>query len=230
MKTEHFDRPDDKNLATLCSDCFVLILKLRASREFGDVEVLRQRIKTLFEKIERDGRHAGFAFEDIQTAKFGLVAFIDETVVTSDWSQKENWLSNPLQFILFNRFDAGEEFFQKLQELRTNARSNAPVLEVYYYCLALGFKGKYKIHEPERLRSLIDELYRDLRYLTGRDIPALSPHGQRKDEIVDVMTAEIPTWVIAVSAAAIGFFFYLVMTFLINNSADNVIRFIEIII
>jgi type VI protein secretion system component VasF len=58
----------------------------------------------------------------------------------------------------------------------------------------------------------------------------LSPHGQRKDEIANVVAKEIPLWVIVTSAVAVGFFFYLIMTLLITGFADSVARVIRSIV
>ena len=98
-------------LVDICSDAFMLVLQLRASQEYGDPEVLRQRILHMLEKTEHQARRQNIDSEDIQKAKFALVAFLDETIITSEWSQKQAWLANPLQLQLYNRFDAGEEFF-----------------------------------------------------------------------------------------------------------------------
>src|SRR5690554_713768 len=131
---------DGGRLADVYAPCFTLTLQLRAGHEFGDAEVLRGRIKALLEKTRREAARTGLAPEDVREAEFALVAFLDETLLSSDWSQKDRWLARPLQLELFNRYDAGEEFFLRLDGLRANPSLHAEVLEVYYLCMALGFK------------------------------------------------------------------------------------------
>lgn len=213
-------------LSDICNECFTLILHLRAVRELGDPEILRRRIKELLDKIERDGRRSDVSPEGIQMAKFALVAFIDESIITSDWSRKESWRANPLQYELFSRFDAGEEFFRRIDQLRQRTQDNAPVLEIFYLCLVLGFKGRYQLFEQEKLRQLIGEMHNDLRRGIGKPTNVLSPHGRRRDEIVAV-TNEVPAWVIGVAAAGIAFLFYLIMSFIISGKASEIAGLIE---
>lgn len=226
------DRRVDRRHITLfdiCSDCFALILHLRAAHEFGNADILRQKIKDLFTRIEKESRQNNITSEAIQMVIFALAAFVDETISTSEWSQKQYWLYNMLQMDLFNRSDAGEEFYRRLDLLRQRVRDNAQVLEIYYLCLVLGFKGKYQIREQEKLRILIGDLYAELQRLTGKPSNILSPHGRPKDEIVSVMKNQVPLWVIGAASAAIGLIFYLIMTFLISGSASDVATKIQAI-
>jgi len=206
------------SVSELCSDCFALILKLRTSREFGDPALLRRRIIDFLTQIERESRQIGIDMESIQSVKFALVAFIDETIVTSDWSERSAWQDNPLQFQIFERLDAGEEFFQKLRDLRMHSRANAAVIDVYYHCLALGFRGKYQVHDTEKLKLLLDDLYLELCQISGKSSENLSPHGLSKDEWVKNMVGWIPWWVIIASAATLAALFYLILIVLLSRS------------
>ena len=220
-------RGDNKNLMEVCSDGFALILKLRDTSEYGDHELLRQRILDLLGRIEHDAKEAGIEHDDTRQAIFALIAFLDETIIASGWTHKATWLSKPLQLEFFNRFDAGEEFFNRLEKLRQRAHYNGDLLEIYYFCMALGFKGKYQIVDREKLRAIIEGTYADLRQLKKRPTDILSPHGDRKEEFIEVMTREVPIWVVLVTAAALGFFFYLAMTFLINGAAGRALDLIS---
>jgi type VI secretion system protein ImpK len=216
------ERATARDLSDICAEIFTLILQLRRTSDFGNLEVLRQRIKDLLGRVEAGARDAGYSSEDVQLVLFACVAFLDETIIASDWSQKDKWLARPLQLEYFNRFDAGEEFFVKLDLLRQRPRSMGPVLKVYHMCMSLGFRGKHQFLEREKIRSLIEETYAELFHGREKTVNRLSPHGARKDEIVAAATREIPVWVIAVFAAGIGFFFYLIMTVLISRIANDV--------
>ncbi|MFX1263720.1 MAG: DotU family type IV/VI secretion system protein, partial [Promethearchaeota archaeon] len=105
-----------QGLPEICSDCLTLILQLRRTSELGDQSVLKERIFSLLSKVEREAKEAGIESEDIQWAIFALVAFIDETIISSEWGAKDAWLAKPLQLEFFNRYDAGEEFFNRLEQ------------------------------------------------------------------------------------------------------------------
>lgn len=220
-------RRKKSGLSEVCSDVFALILQLRATNEFGEESILRQRIFDLLKKVEREGKDSGLDHEDIHNAIFALIAFIDETIIASNWHSKDVWLAKPLQLEFFNRFDAGEEFFVRLENFRQRPHVHADVLEIYYMCMALGFKGKYMVLEKEKLRGLIEGTYADLKQTGGRAGDSLAPHGARKEEFVQVVTREIPVWVILVTAFSVGLIFYLVMTLFMNGTSDKIIRVIN---
>lgn len=221
---ERHPEPDERNrtpeLTEICSEVFTVILQLRRTSDFGRFDVLRQRIKDLLDRFESRAASAGYSSDDIRLALFACVAFLDETILASEWSQKSEWLARPLQLEYFNRFDAGEEFFVTLEKLRQRSQAMAPVLKIFHMCLSLGFRGKYQVIEREKIRPLIEEIYEELYRGRGKGAVRLSPHGAREGEIIDVVTREIPLWVIGVFAASIGFFFYLIMTVLVSKAAN----------
>lgn len=220
-RTAFLDESADQRLAEIFAPCFTLILNLRASNEFGDPESLRQRTKELLDDAEREALRTGVSPSDIQKAKFAIVAFIDETVLSSDWSQKESWASTPLQLELYDQYDAGEVFFDRLEALRENPRSNADALEVYYLCMTLGFKGQYQIHGQERLREIIEETYEELRHLPGTGGKDLAPHGAPRGQVAEEVKSKLPTWVIAAAAALLGLLIYSGMYFYLSDAADD---------
>ncbi len=226
----HVDSRKRRGLPEICADCFTLILQLRRTNEFGEQSVLKERIFSLLSKVEREAKEAGIDSEEIQWAIFALVAFIDETIISSEWGAKDTWLAKPLQLEFFNRYDAGEEFFNRLEQLRQRPHYKANLLEIYYLCLALGFKGKYSFQSRDALQKIKEETYGDLVSVKGRSAQVLSPHGQRKDEIANVVAKEIPLWVIVTSAVAVGFFFYLIMALLLTGFADGIARLIRSIV
>jgi type VI secretion system protein ImpK len=211
-----------RSLADLCSDFFVLILQLRENKEYGDADLLRQRIKDLLNNLEREARLAAIDSEDTKMALYALIAFVDETILGSEWSQKTAWLAQPLALELYNDFKAGEGFFERLEQLRQRAQTRARVLEVYYLCLTLGFKGKYLFIGPEQLRAMIEEIHRELQGPREKSATGISPNGLPREEVVARVREIVPAWVIGVAAFAIGFVFYVIMSLLISNEAESV--------
>lgn len=212
-----------KKISDFCSDCFMLILQLRATNEYGDAVVLRKRIMVLLDDFERKGLTAGIEQAKVQSSKFALVAFIDETILCSEWENKSVWLTEPLQLKLFNVFNAGEEYFTRLEQLRQNQRDNVDVLEVYFLCLSLGYRGKYQLEVPEQVRMIIDDLHQDLNQYLGKAPELISPNANPHDQIVNVVKERVPVWVYVITAFSIGFIFYIIMSFLISGYAEDVL-------
>jgi type VI secretion system protein ImpK len=70
-----------------------------------------------------------------------------------------------LQRLYYQTADAGEIFFDRLNSIGPHQRD---VREVYYLCLAMGFKGRY-IHEGDDY--LLDQLKTsNLKLLTGTSV------------------------------------------------------------
>jgi len=220
--------PERQSLAESCSETLMLIQQLRLAESIDDPRQLRSRTLDGLKRLERDARDVGLESEDIQNAKFALVAFIDEAITGVSFAEKESWLANPLQSELFGLNYAGEEFFRRLNDLRQRPQANVPVLEVYYLCLVLGFKGKYLLDNPEGLRRLVEDTKADIvRAKEQRLSQSLSPHGKPQENLGEIVTRDLPGWVLAVSAAAVGFLFFLVMTWLISGTAEKVRSLIE---
>lgn len=223
-------RVDDarhQRLAEIFAPCFALILQLRATRDFGDEEVLRQRIQKLLDRAEKDARAARHDPEDVEAATFALVAFIDETILSSDWSQKGRWLSRPLQLQRYQRYDAGEYFYERLDYLRAAPAARAQALEVYYLCMTLGFKGQYMLHEQEKLRFLIEETHRELGRLPAMEADRIAPHGRPRDVRASAARGKLPTWVVMVGAAVIGLLIYLGMLLYVSGEARQTANYID---
>jgi type VI secretion system protein ImpK len=216
-----FDETADQRLSEIFATCFTLILQLRATDAYGEAEVLRSRVKDLLENAERDALRTGVSPDNIQMAKFAIVAFIDETIISSNWSQKDRWVSKPLQLELYNQYDAGETFFSRLETLRQQPKANAEALEVYYLCLTLGFKGKYQLHEQERLREIIETTYEELQRVPGMRPKELSPHGAPRGQVATEVKSKMPAWVIAAAAALIGLLIYMSMWWYISGTAHD---------
>ena len=216
-------------LADTFAPCFSLILQLRASDALGPADTLRERIKNLLARVEREARAEAVPADDVRLAKFAVVAFIDEAVMAAEWSGRELWLARPLQLELFDRTDAGVHFFVELENLRTQGPARAEVMEVYYLCLTLGFKGKYRIFEQEQLRVLIEAVHEELARTPGFAARDLSPHGTARERVVGDARRRLPTWAILAVTAAVVVVIYLVFTVLISSAAGRVAETVELL-
>jgi type VI secretion system protein ImpK len=219
-----------KPLSDIASECLMLILQLRSTNQFGNPETLKSRVNDMFDRFEREGRSAGIDNEKIKEAKFALVAFLDETIISSQWNQKAAWLSDPLQIQMFDTFNAGEEFFSHLEGLRQRSSSNKDVLEIYYLCLALGFKGKFQLQSPESLRRTIDDLNMELHPEMYQVIDSISPSGKTSDTINISGKGGFPTWIYPLSAVIIFVILYIILSVSVTNKADDIIEALKSLI
>ncbi|QQS36595.1 MAG: DotU family type IV/VI secretion system protein [Ignavibacteriales bacterium] len=219
-----------KSLADIASESLILILQLRSSNDYGNASSLKKNCTELFDRFETEARSNAIDNEKITLSKFALVAFLDETIISSSWNQKEQWLAEPLQIMMFDTFNAGEEFFTNLNQLRQRSSGNKDTLEIYYLCLALGFKGKYQLQSPENLRRVIDDLNMELHPEMYNTIDAISPHAKPKEGMVQAAGSGMPVWVYPAGAIVIFVIVYLIFSLSISGAASDVSDLINKII
>lgn len=145
-----------------------------------DASALRTRLEDLFRTFESRAIRAGYTESEVLAAKYALTAVLDESILLSELPAKEEWLGRPLQMVFFDDFSAGEEFYVKLDAVRTGkSPRSGDVLEVFHLCLALGFKGKYgDARGAERRRVLMDAIAAEIAQARGVSAEApLSPQG-----------------------------------------------------
>lgn len=225
METKQVPRTGKVRLSDVYSDLFILATQLKSLRDYGDPDRLRQRIAGIFDAADRKGQGAGIPNEVMDRAKYAIVAFMDEIILSSPWPQKDQWSTRPLQYEFFREHVAGVEFFKRLEVLRQTAATSQEILEVYYLCLILGFEGQYKLHGQEKLKALISELSREIE-ASAHGGKSLSPQGRRPDEFIEMMKQGLPAWVVTVSCLTIIFVFFLTLTFLGNHDANEVSQYL----
>ncbi|MDN5781777.1 MAG: DotU family type IV/VI secretion system protein, partial [Luteimonas sp.] len=169
-----------RSLLDLMSDGFYLLLLLKRGQLPGSVDGFVQAVQRFLDGVERGAIKLGIASEDVYTAKYAFCAAVDEVVLSQPSSIRDAWELQPLQLRLFGDHLAGENFFSRLEELRAQGAPRLPSLEVYHYCLLLGFEGKYRLEGPEKLGYLTARLGDEIVYLKGKRT-GFAPHWPPPD-------------------------------------------------
>jgi type VI secretion system protein ImpK len=210
-------------LADLCGDLMAFALQLKRSKDPGDAEAMRLKVDEQFRALETKARQADVPQEDVQQAKYAICAFVDEMILTSSWGLKESWADKPLQLAYFNDFAAGEEFYNRIDTLR-GAKKNS-VLEVYYLCLALGFRGKYvDLQGMEKKKVLMDTMLREIRGAApAPGTGGLSPSWQPPDAMPGIVK-NFPAWFVAAACGLIVILLFILLSTLLGSSAERVIE------
>lgn len=129
------------------SDCFIdlmaytaLVIRPGTSAGQATFEQVAADIQRLIADSETCCQKGGFATDDYDLARFAVFAWIDETILSSQWPWKEKWLGEQLQRRFYQTADAGKLFFERLNAIGPHQMD---VREVYCFCLAMGFTGQY---------------------------------------------------------------------------------------
>ena len=216
------------------TDCFmplvayVATFQQHAATSQPPYEQVKGDIQRLLSESEAQSKQGTFSAEEYDQARFMVCAWVDEAVLSSAWPHRGAWQREQLQRIYYNTTDAGEEAFDRLNGLGLERRE---VREVYYLCLALGFKGRF-INQGDDF--LLDQLKQsNLKVLLGGSagIPAL--------EHMELFPEAIPTKSAGLAPQRSGFRFslvtisallgplllfgvlYLVYRFTLNGVAEN---------
>jgi type VI secretion system protein ImpK len=212
-------------LADLSGPIFKLALYLDKEPAELEAGTLAARFDDALKEFEAAATRANVPLADIRLAKYAMTAFIDQKVLTSDLALKDAWLEKPLQMTYFDDFNAGEEFYVKLDHLRNSGEAGRfDVMEVFYLCLVLGFTGKYgdKRGEEQR-RILIDRLAREI--ADSRQAgTALSPHWQQPPTSGAGGTRwwlRAPAWTPPAVAAIVLLLLWLLLGSLLYGRADE---------
>jgi len=181
------------DLVSLAAPVFELVLKLRAET-LAPTSSLRPAAQQLLAAMEQRGSTLRHSERQIQSVKFALAAFIDETVMTTSSPLREEWEKFPLQLEYFGEQLAGVKFFERLDELVKQIETEADVVEVYYLCMLLGFKGKYKVYMEDQLQELIKTTAAQLKRAGRLQEAELSPHWKVMDQPEPPRDHSLPLW------------------------------------
>lgn len=123
------------------------------------------QIRTLLEEIH----HLGYDDASFKAYSYSLCLFMDETVMSRPWGVKSVWSHHPLLSEFHKETWGGEKFFTLLERMSTEAAKYQDVVEFMYFCVCLGLKGKYAVHDKgdEQLQKIITRLQRIIRDLRG---------------------------------------------------------------
>lgn len=172
------------------------------------VATVSDELKVLFSKMDA----LPHAKDKVELAFFAICAFIDEKLLESDWSEKEEWSKKTLQQSHFDTNIAGELFFSKLDGLNENSDVEQQVREVYLYCLAQGFSGCYfNAGEQAFLQEIIQSNYalltqgsEETLFQSVHDVPTIRA---QEDNINPQVKEHLSIWAPIVFVILCYFFF-----------------------
>jgi type VI secretion system protein ImpK len=209
-------------MLSCCEHLFSLAAPLKDDRKAASVDAnFREQVLSAFIAMEKAAFEQQIGMVEFKDAKFALASYIDEMVLTSTWPGRPEWMSRPLQLEFFGEHTAGEGFFTRLANLRQGGEDNLHLLELYYYCLQLGFEGVYKIKGLEHLMALQVDLRSQIDGYRGPVKTQVSPEGLPGNILINQVRRHVPYWVIAVVTIATAFFTYMGYSVVSGNVAES---------
>ncbi|MBF0466352.1 MAG: DotU family type IV/VI secretion system protein [Nitrospirae bacterium] len=212
-----------KRMVEACEQFFLLLNRIATTDDLGDVEGFRTLVIAALEEFEKKCRSIEFSGEETDEAKYALVVFLDETILYSHWSEKEQWAKLPLQLQFYGNNKGGTQFFDKIEIIKKSDYKTSDLLEIYYICLVLGFEGKYKVLGREPLLSVMADIERDLKVTPGQ-LTALSPSCRCTEEFRKDSSGDIYKWLIPAVSLITVLIIFVLLFFLSNSIADKAVH------
>ena len=214
-------KPTHNPILNCCETLFSLAIPLKDDQKAAGLsDEFREQVLTEFTALEKKAFDLQIGMVELKDARYAMAAFIDELVLGSNWPGKLEWMSQPLQLDFFGEHTAGEGFFTHLSNLRQGGEENLPLLELYYYCLQLGFEGAYKVKGIEKLMALQVDLRSQIDGYRGTISHQVADEGLPTHALINQMRRQVPYWVIAVITVATIFFTYVGYSVVSNNLAE----------
>lgn len=204
------------------SDLLVLLGRLRTGMVEMQAIPLRDHVLREIETFVQKCQESGVPPDDIDVARYALVATADDIVQTIPGNDPAYWRQFSMAAELLNDRSAGIGFFARLEQVIVLPGQRANVLELMLTCLALGFEGKYRT-EPNgqvMLSRLRMEVYQRFRSANAR------PPKELSHKWVPVLlggrhrAGEMPLWVIGGVAAAMIVALFATLSWLLSGDAQ----------
>ena len=201
-----------------------MVNQLRNAISHHDVDGLRTNVIRGIRDFESNSLQKGVLQEKVQAARYALCVLIDETVLNTPWGNRSVWSQNSLLIAFHQEAWGGEKFFQILNQLVRQPAANLELLELFYYCLSMGFEGKYRVQnqgaaELERLR---ENLYMLILRQRGDHEPQLSPRWEGLKDRRNPLIRYVPLWVVAVVALAFSTIAFLGFSWVVDRDSEVV--------
>jgi type IV/VI secretion system ImpK/VasF family protein len=212
-----------ESLYWCCAELLTLAVKLPQTPNLPPPAELRQRIMTALDTMVGRGRAAGLPDADLAEARYALVAFIDEQILKSNWPGRAEWMGHPLQLLLYGEYTAGENVFNRIRVLLQQG-GPSPALEVYYLCLALGFRGAFGVSGDSRTLASFHDAARQRVAQAWPAGPKMAPHAEPADRLAARKTSHAPLVAVVLGSLLAAILLVVGLERILNSNLQETLR------
>jgi len=209
------------DLSAAAGPVFSLLFVLRQSQDLDGFSDLHGRVVEQIENFRREARNRRMGEQDIDDATYALAATLDEAMLTRTWNGRDQWQATSLSQRYCNNEFVGLGFYDKLAQIRRSSPPRTDVIEIFYYCLIAGFKGKL-VETPKELADMTDQLGREI---APRQIE-LAPHLVAKEGRLEPLR-RFPWIAVILACVTLPFLVWLVSWEVLDGRADKIVKTLE---
>lgn len=217
-QTSFHGQEHSRTLVGAATNLLLLIAHISNTLDAKDTNALKQQISEEINHFEVQCKRLGIDKKSRDDAKYILCTALDEAVLNTPWGNQSNWSMNTLLSSYFRDVQGGQIFFEKMRSLGDDPQRNHQVLQLMYYCLALGYQGRYRT-EPDsigkltHIRQWLGEKIRENGFASGS--ADLSPHWKGIHGLGFSLKDFLPLWLVGLISAVLlagvfsGFLYFL---------------------
>src|SRR6516165_7175160 len=199
-----------------------LLARLRNTLNPPDAGDLRERAVREMRRFEESVRAQNLPMEQLRPAHYALCASLDDVVLATPWGAQGAWAAHSMVSTFHQEVRSGERFFDILNQLKQNPGNFLPVLELMYFCLSLGYMGRYRLSPrgPAEIDQLREETYAVIRRQRPAGEAALSPHWQGVNAPYRARRFHVPVWGAGIAAVGVLALLYGAYLFSLSGKSD----------
>ncbi len=193
---------------------FGLALRVRGLAQCPTIQQIYNQTIEEIKAIEIELTEQGIDHSMLMAYRYVLCAYLDEAVLGTEWGASTPWAEYSLLSRFHNETWGGEKVFSILSRLENDSERYKDLLQFVYYCLILGFEGKYKVMDGGQMEreKVISNLHQLLGPSDDLDIQVCTYPIDKVVTSKYKLGYQVPVWSIYV-----GFAFFLTGVFLSYN-------------
>ena len=216
-------RANDNPLIEAFSALLAFAPELERAQAPDNPEVLRARLLENLTYARDAAVGAGVPLSRADQAAWFVAALLDDLAINTPWGGHSEWPGQPLVVSLYGDVDAGERFFDRVEDLLRYPDRDREMLELAYMCLSLGFRGKHRITGPAgegALTQFRGNIARALRDPDAESGP-LSPNWKGVRAADEAPRFIVPLWTIGIAAAALITGIYILLAIRLSDKGEQ---------
>lgn len=152
----------ENKLLEMAMSLLGLAVRIRDMPNYSEVEALHSRVTNEIQNFQQEAEVLGYDDATILAARYMICAMLDESVLSQTWGAESLWPEHPMLSVFHNETWGGEKVFGILDRVIDEAHRFPDLLEFIYFCVVLGFEGKYHVmHNGQaKLDHLMEAVYR----------------------------------------------------------------------
>ena len=200
-----------------------LAVQIRSRPTHFEVEELRERVAVEVKNFDRKVAGSGLSQRALRGARYALCATIDDVVLNTPQGGRSAWTQRGMVQTFHHEVVGGDRLWELLDQLKKEPANNLDLLELVYFCISLGFEGKYRVmpRGSSELADVRQDLFRLIRNNRGAVERGISPRWKPAAGPGRGLRDILPNWMVGLLGAAFLMLVYSVMSLMLGASSEK---------